>query len=74
MRCDEGYAPPTVPLKFRYVGINNFFEDLQFCTVLLGVNYTHERPKTITNEEVDEICNGTIVTYLNSISAEEVEF
>ncbi len=29
---------------------------------------------TITNDEIDEICSGTIVTYLNSISSEGVSF
>lgn len=29
---------------------------------------------TITNDEIDEICSGTIATYLDSISSEGVSF
>ena len=29
---------------------------------------------TISNDEIDEICNETMVNYLNSIAAEEVSF
>ena len=34
-----------------------------------GANYS-----VITNDEIDEICNATITTFLNSIAAEGVSF
>lgn len=40
----------------------------------LAVDDKLDSSDTITNDEIDEICSGTIATYLNSISSEGVSF
>lgn len=61
----QDYDADNKPLtpKYKNGDGKTKVNDLPFCSV-----------PAITNEEIDEICSGTLTTFLEDIASEEVSF